>query len=185
LSGRSVFPHAFKVSRHEEFIRESAAAARIMQDEDSSRQAMERAVAVATRDPARLRRCRRLFSNDHDLGALNLYGKSTSAFSADDVYDGTALAAHVAVALAAAQEVESLEQALVGRTVISQATGILMERFDMTPDRAFAVLSRLSQDKNSKLRQLAEQIVPTRTVPAVALRRAGSGRSSPEAARVR
>ena len=117
------------------------------------------------------------------MGALNLYGKSTSAFSADDVYDGTALAAHVAVALAAAQEVESPEQALGGRTVISQATGILMERFDMTPDRAFAVLSRLSQDKNLKLRQLAEQIVQTRTVPAGALRRAESGRSSSEATR--
>lgn len=229
------------MSTHEEFTRELAAAARGMQDEDSSKQAMERAVAIATRilpgcdaagicvvhrgdrvdshatsddalrevdalqhelqegpcldalrhqdtvqsddlatderwpswGPEVAKRLGlhsivsyRLFSNDHDLGALNLYGKSTSAFSADDVYDGTALAAHVAVALAAAQEVESLEQALVGRTVISQATGILMERFDMTPDRAFAVLSRLSQDKNLKLRQLAEQIVQTRTVPA-------------------
>jgi GAF domain-containing protein len=107
----------------------------------------------------------RLFSSDSDLGALNLYGTDPSAFTEEDVHDGLALAAHVAVALAAAQEVEHLERALSGRTVIGQATGILMERFDLPPDRAFSVLSRLSQHKNVKIRQLSEQIVTTRTVP--------------------
>ncbi|MFN2319359.1 MAG: ANTAR domain-containing protein [Dermatophilaceae bacterium] len=52
-----------------------------------------------------------------------------------------------------------------GRTVIGQATGILMERFGLTSDRAFGLLSKISQDKNLKLRQLAEQFVQTRTVP--------------------
>ena len=107
----------------------------------------------------------RLYSNDKDLGALNLYGTTTDAFTAEDIQDGLALAAHVGVALAAAQEVEQLEKALSGRTVIGQATGILMERFDLDPDRAFSVLSRMSQQKNVKLRILAEQIVTTRTVP--------------------
>lgn len=107
----------------------------------------------------------RLYSNDKDLGALNLYGKEASAFTAEDIHDGLALAAHVGVALAAAQEVEQLEKALSGRTVIGQATGILMERFDLTPDRAFSVLSRMSQQRNVKLREIAEQIVTTRTVP--------------------
>jgi GAF domain-containing protein len=107
----------------------------------------------------------RLYATGDNLGALNLYGKDRSAFSADDVHDGSALAAHVAVALAGAQEVENLEKALGGRTVIGQATGILMERFDLPADRAFGVLSKLSQDRNVKLRQLAEQIAQTRVVP--------------------
>ena len=107
----------------------------------------------------------RLYVTDQDLGALNLYGREASAFSAEDVHDGQALAAHVGVALAAAQEVEHLEKALGGRTVISQATGILMERFDLSPDRAFSVLSRLSQQQNVKIRVLAEQIVTTRSLP--------------------
>lgn len=76
-----------------------------------------------------------------------------------------ALAAHIGVALAGALEVENLEKALGGRTVIGQATGLLMERFDLTPDRAFDLLTRISQNKNLKLRQIAEQIVQTRTVP--------------------
>lgn len=107
----------------------------------------------------------RLYSTDKDLGALNLYGRTASSFSSEDIADGLALAAHVGVALAAAQEVEHLERALSGRTVIGQATGILMERFDLAPDRAFSVLSRMSQQRNVKLRELAEQIVTTRTVP--------------------
>lgn len=107
----------------------------------------------------------RLYVTDKDLGALNLYGKEPSAFTAEDIQDGLALAAHVGVALAAALEVQHLEKALSGRTVIGQATGILMERFDLEPDRAFSVLSRMSQQKNVKLRELAEQIVSTRTVP--------------------
>lgn len=107
----------------------------------------------------------RLYSNDKDLGALNLYGKNRSAFTVEDIHDGLALAAHVGVALAAAQEVEQLEKALGGRTVIGQATGILMERFDLAPDRAFSVLSRMSQQRNVKIRQLAEEIVTTRRIP--------------------
>ena len=107
----------------------------------------------------------RLFSTDRILGALNLFGKDRSAFSSDDVHDGMALAAHVGVALAGALEVENLEKALGGRTVIGQATGILMERFDLAPERAFGLLARISQSKHLKLRQVAEQIVLTRTVP--------------------
>lgn len=107
----------------------------------------------------------RLYVTDKDLGALNLYGKEASAFSEEDIADGLALAAHVGVALAAALEVQHLERALSGRTVIGQATGIMMERFDLDADRAFSVLSRMSQQKNVKIRDLAEQVVTTRTIP--------------------
>lgn len=107
----------------------------------------------------------RLYSTEKDLGALNLYGTDVSAFTAEDIADGLALAAHVGVALAAAQQVEHLELALRRRTVIGQATGVLMERFDLAPDRAFSVLSRLSQQKNVKLRDIAEEIVATRSLP--------------------
>jgi GAF domain-containing protein len=107
----------------------------------------------------------RLYLTDQDLGALNLYGKDASAFTEEDVHDGLALAAHVSVALAAAQKVQQLETALGGRTVIAQATGIVMERFDLDPDRAFSVLSRMSQQSNVKIRELARQIVSTRKIP--------------------
>ena len=43
--------------------------------------------------------------------------------------------------------------------MIGQAIGIVMERFGLTEDRAFAFLSRLSSHRNVKLRQVARELV--------------------------
>lgn len=40
-----------------------------------------------------------------------------------------------------------------------------MERFDLSADRAFAVLVRLVSHQNVKLHRVASQLVSTRTVP--------------------
>ena len=107
----------------------------------------------------------RLFTTKDTLGALNLYSRKRDAFDADDVYNGQALAAHVAVALAASQNAAHLELAIANRTVIGQAEGILMERFGITADVAFAVLRRVSQDRNVRLNGVAEELVRTRQTP--------------------
>ena len=107
----------------------------------------------------------RLFTTESSLGAMNLYSRRADAFDADDVYIGQALAAHAAMALAASQNVEHLELAIAHRTVIGQAEGILMERFDLGAAQAFAVLRRLSQARNVKLNHIAEELVRTRETP--------------------
>jgi GAF domain-containing protein len=107
----------------------------------------------------------RLFTTAETLGVMNLYSRAPGAFDSDDIYNGQALAAHVAVALATAQNVENLEMAITTRTVIGRAEGILMERFDIAPDQAFALLRRLSQDRNVKLNQVADELVVTRRTP--------------------
>ncbi|QWZ07044.1 GAF and ANTAR domain-containing protein [Nocardioides panacis] len=107
----------------------------------------------------------RLFTTADTLGALNLYARKLDAFNADDVYDGHALAAHVAVALAAAENVEHLETAIDNRTVIGRAEGILMERFDLSASDAFAVLRRVSQHRNVRLHLVADELVRTRQTP--------------------
>jgi AmiR/NasT family two-component response regulator len=96
---------------------------------------------------------------------MNLYSTKPDAFGADDIANGEALAAHVGVALAAAQNAEHLETAIINRTVIGRAEGILMERFDITADVAFAVLRRVSQSRNVKLNRVAEELVRTRLTP--------------------
>ena len=107
----------------------------------------------------------RLFTAADTLGAMNLYSHRTDAFDPEDVYNGSALAAHVAVALAEVQNVKNLETAISARTVIGRAEGILMERFDLSPGQAFAVLRRVSQDRNIKLNRVAEELVRTRETP--------------------
>ena len=65
-------------------------------------------------------------------------------------------------ALATAEESEGLTRALDTRKLIGQAQGILMERLDLTEDRAMAYLMRISQDRNIKLREVARRIVEDR-----------------------
>jgi AmiR/NasT family two-component response regulator len=56
---------------------------------------------------------------------------------------------------------------MVTRTIIGQAEGILMERLMITADQAFGVLSRLSQQSNVKLRDLARNLVETGEIPRI------------------
>ena len=107
----------------------------------------------------------RLFTAADTLGAMNLYSLRTDAFDTEDIYNGGALAAHVAVALAEAQNVTHLETAINVRTAIGRAEGILMERFDLSPAQAFAVLRRVSQGRNIKLNRVAEELVRTGETP--------------------
>ncbi len=78
-----------------------------------------------------------------------------------------ALAAHAAIALENAQTEAHLRSGLVTRTVIGQAEGILMERLKITADQAFGVLSRLSQQSNVKLRDVARNLVETGEIPRI------------------
>jgi hypothetical protein len=49
--------------------------------------------------------------------------------------------------------------ALVSRDIIGQAKGMLRERFNIDAAEAFRLLTRLSQDSNTRVAQLAEQVV--------------------------
>jgi AmiR/NasT family two-component response regulator len=68
-------------------------------------------------------------------------------------------ATHAAIALGHAEERENLNQALQSRKVIGQAIGILMERYQLTEDRAFSFLVRASSHGNIKLRDVAAELV--------------------------
>lgn len=106
-----------------------------------------------------------LFINGETLGSLNLYSQQANGFDTDAIATGSGLAAHVAVALAASQAREQFDSALSTRTMIGQAEGVLMERFGITGDQAFAVLRRVSQDTNTKLRDVARHLLDTGQTP--------------------
>jgi GAF domain-containing protein len=107
----------------------------------------------------------RMFTNDRTLGALNLYAEREAAFDEPAQAEAMAVASQAAAAVAAARQVANLRIAMDHRGVIGQAMGILMERYELTSDAAFAVLSRVSQHENTKLYDLACQLVETRKTP--------------------
>ena len=63
------------------------------------------------------------------------------------------------------EEVARLEAALLSNRRIGIAVGIVVERFKLTADDAFGVLQRLSQQRNEKLRAVAERVIDTGEVP--------------------
>jgi GAF domain-containing protein len=100
-----------------------------------------------------------LFTNEHELGALNLYSEHADAFSHDVEENALVLATHAAIGLAGARRTEQLHSALATRDIIGQAKGIVMERFGVDAVRAFNLLKQLSQDTNTPLNEVARRLV--------------------------
>jgi GAF domain-containing protein len=106
-----------------------------------------------------------LHRESRTVGVLGLYSKVVDGFSQDDEAIAHILARHASVAVGTARRDETMSAAIDARKLVGQAMGILMERFDMDGDRAFTVLRRYSQDTNTKLRDVAEQLIRTRKLP--------------------
>jgi GAF domain-containing protein len=103
--------------------------------------------------------------SDRTVGVLGLYNSRVDGFDTDDEAVAQILARHAAVALATARHEEALAKAVDARKLIGQAMGILMERYHLDDDQAFAVLRRYSQDTNTKLHLIAQQLIDTRILP--------------------
>lgn len=111
-----------------------------------------------------------LATRERRYGSMNAYASRAHAFDDDDLAVATVLARHASVALASSQNAEGLQRAVDARKLIGIAMGMLMERYGLDQDRAFDVLRRYSQDRNVKLRDVAEQIVADRELPVLQAR---------------
>ncbi|HET6915129.1 MAG TPA: GAF and ANTAR domain-containing protein [Acidimicrobiales bacterium] len=96
------------------------------------------------------------------LGSLNFYSTTADDIEPDADHIADLFAAHAAIALEHARERDTLNQALQSRKVIGQALGIVMERYEMNEDRAFQFLVRASSTSNTKLRDIAQELVDQR-----------------------
>lgn len=56
-------------------------------------------------------------------------------------------------------ELDEAKQALIDRKIIERAKGILMDKFDMSEDKAFKYLQKKSQNKNIKIVEAAKGII--------------------------
>ena len=101
----------------------------------------------------------RLYDDGDAVGGLNLYSTESETVDPDAQHVAQLFASHAAIALGRARVEEQLTEAMVTRQIIGQATGLLMERYQLDPDRAFQFLIRTSQTSNSKLRDVARELV--------------------------
>lgn len=109
------------------------------------------------------------------IGALNTYSTHPRAFGEDDQELGQQVATWIALAVGTADaasrtsdELRDMHTAMKTRAVIEQAKGMLMERYELNEDRAFAVLTRASQNSNTKLRDVAQDLIRTGVLLGVA-----------------
>ncbi len=110
--------------------------------------------------------------SDRHLSAISLYAQLPAAFGAYDRAKGSIFATLAGLALDSAEDRGEQERAatnllvaLQTRELIGQAQGILMERERITADQAFDVLRRASQHLNTKLREVAQNLVETGQTP--------------------
>jgi GAF domain-containing protein len=105
------------------------------------------------------------------IGALNTYAGSPRVLDDQDIELAEEVAACVAIAVGNAEatvrtseDLTQLRIVMMSRASIEQAKGILMERHKIKEDEAFTVLTHASQRTNTKLRDVAAELVRTGTL---------------------
>lgn len=115
----------------------------------------DRAVAAGYRSVLSLR----LGVDQRHRSSLNLYGRRHHAFEGGAQVAAMLFGIPAAFLLHGADHADDLQHALGSRDLIGQAKGILVERFGVDGDRAFAMLVESSQNTNMKLVDVARWLV--------------------------
>lgn len=107
-----------------------------------------------------------LLTDGQVLGAINFYSRERNALRTGQREEGWVFAAQASVIVSNVKEfeargvqLEQLEEGLKTRTMIGQATGLLMAQEGLTSDEAFQKLVKVSQTSNVKLRDIAQSYV--------------------------
>jgi GAF domain-containing protein len=106
------------------------------------------------------------------IGALNTYAGQPKVYDDSDIELAQEVAPWVAVAVGNAEaagrtsdDLTQLRTVMLSRALIEQAKGILMERHKIKEDDAFTILTHASQRSNTKLRDVAAELVRTGALP--------------------
>lgn len=93
------------------------------------------------------------------MAALNFYAERPYAFPDESVELGAVFATHIALAWSMLRRQGQFRSALLSRDTIGQAKGIIMERFNLDAVEAFELLTRLSQQSNTRLIDIAKSLI--------------------------
>ena len=106
-----------------------------------------------------------LSTETETIGALNLYAERARAFTSDDVDLALIFTVHATNALNSARLVSGLQTAVHSRHLIGVAQGILMSTYGLTMDQSFELLRRYSSQTNTKIRDVAQHVVDSGSLP--------------------
>ncbi len=106
-----------------------------------------------------------LYTHNAGAGAFNILSNTPHAFDINAETALAMLATHAAITLIDADRETQFHSALASRDLIGQAKGIIMERFLLDAQHAFALLTKLSQDTNTPVRTVASQLVASSAQP--------------------
>ena len=106
------------------------------------------------------------------IGALNNYSREPDAFGDESLALANEITTYIGIAVMnadahaeASATATQMQQALESRKTIDMALGIIIATHHCSPEEAFAVLSRTSQNHNRKLRELARELVEAESRP--------------------
>jgi len=100
-----------------------------------------------------------LYTDQAGMGALNLYSTRCRTYTAEELSLAHLIGTHASVTLAHFRGAAHLWKAIDARHQIGIAQGILRHQYNITAEQALALLTRVSQTRNIKLRQLAEEVI--------------------------
>ncbi len=109
--------------------------------------------------PIRSSMCVAMTAADRDIGIIVMHSEDRHAFDSESIEIAQMLGVHAAIAVSTARREHQFQQALASRDVIGQAKGMVMERFGVDADRAFAMLATLSQESNTPVAQVSQKLV--------------------------
>ena len=106
-----------------------------------------------------------LFDEPGLIAGLNLYSSTAGAFDDDTVEAAMLFAIQATHTLGRVMTQKQLTDAMTTSTTIGRATGVVMHQFQLTADRAFELLTRVSRIHDVTLEALADQILDEVTNP--------------------
>jgi GAF domain-containing protein len=100
-----------------------------------------------------------LFDDGKSMAALNFYADNPHAFNDESLELGGVFASHIASAWSMMRSQDQFRSALASRDIFGQATGVVMERFNLDAVEAFDLLTRLSQQSSTKFIDPAKALI--------------------------
>ena len=104
----------------------------------------------------------RLRRDGEKVGALNVFSDTAGALTQHSLDQAIVLTAFASIAMSAVErgeEATTLRRGLESNREIGKAIGLLMAMHDISDDQAFEMLSKVSQEMNIKLAEVASQVV--------------------------